>query len=137
MTVYFRCCALTISTVASYFVLSCKPAQNRPPPQHSVAATQAANIKEPKARSGEDRIEDWVLIATIPSKEAPDRASKALTAAGIPSLIGGSLAFGVRVRPSDRDRAVEALRGDATTVGYRLWIDDERSSEAGSATPIR
>ena len=64
---------------------------------------------------------NWVSVAAIRSDDASGViVQKALAAAKIPAIIGGSLVYGVRVPKRDQERAIRILRDDARRHGY--WI---------------
>jgi hypothetical protein len=63
----------------------------------------------------------------IGGTDAQTRAivEEVLTSIGVPSVIEGSAVYGVQVHGRDRERARQALRGDARLTGRWIQYTDE------------
>lgn len=75
--------------------------------------------KSKAIESEQSRATNWVCVASIGVPDAP-KAGRALRSAGIESVMGGSLGFGVDVQEPYREEALRVLEHDARTHGY--WI---------------
>lgn len=67
--------------------------------------------------------ESWVSIGVVGGTDTKtqNRVRRILNASAIDCLIEGSVVYGVRVPPENRDRATTILKADAAENGY--WIE--------------
>ena len=62
---------------------------------------------------------------------------RALRHVGITAIIEGSVLYGIRVRRADRTKAIETLKKDAHTKGYRiLWVGPAPRPRAAVRTSV-
>lgn len=65
--------------------------------------------------------EKYVSAAVIDPKRA-EYVRKLLEEASIPSIVEGSVVYGVSVPPDKKEQAIKLLRTDAATEGYQVMF---------------
>jgi hypothetical protein len=105
-------------------ILSCYDHRQSPSLSKRVASLAPIDAKRSEMHNHKIKTDKLVVLATINGNDnIAEKAQKALHAANIPALIGGSRSYGICVFERDRDRASSILEMDAKKHHYWILLD--------------